>query len=88
MPTKDFVTNSSRKPDKVVDLMNKPIRHPWLPLSLIVAASFAVRIAASAYCRTGTIENEGAEYARLAENLRNGVGFVRIAMPGTRLLFD
>jgi hypothetical protein len=49
MPTKPFVTNSSWKPDKVLDFMNKPIRHPWLPLSLIVAASFAVRILVRGY---------------------------------------
>ena len=51
-------------------------------------ASFAVRVAALAYWQTGAIENEGAEYARLAENLRYGVGFVGIAMPGTELLFN
>jgi len=60
----------------------------WVLLSLIVVASFTVRLAAIAYWRTGAIDKEGAEYARLAENLRNGVGFVGIAMPGTQLLFN
>lgn len=60
----------------------------WVLLSLIVFASFAVRAAALIHWRTGAIENEGAEYARIAENLRNGVGFVGIATPGTQLLFN
>ena len=45
-------------------------------------------MAALAYWQTGAIENEGAEYASIAENLRNGIGFVGIAMPGTELLFN
>jgi 4-amino-4-deoxy-L-arabinose transferase-like glycosyltransferase len=63
--------------------------HPrlWVLLSLIVIASFAVRVAALAYLRTGAIENEGAEYARIAQNLRNGVGYVGIAVPGPEVNF-
>jgi 4-amino-4-deoxy-L-arabinose transferase-like glycosyltransferase len=60
----------------------------WVLVGLIVAASLAVRLVALAYWQTGAIENEGAEYARLAENLRSGVGFVGIAIPGTQLLFN
>jgi 4-amino-4-deoxy-L-arabinose transferase-like glycosyltransferase len=60
----------------------------WVLVGLIVTASFAVRIGALAYWQTGSIENEGAEYARIAENLRNGVGYVGIAFPGAELLFN
>jgi 4-amino-4-deoxy-L-arabinose transferase-like glycosyltransferase len=60
----------------------------WGLLILIIIASFTVRVAALAYWQTGAIDNEGAEYARIAENLRNGIGFVGIAMPGTELLFN
>ena len=60
----------------------------WGLLTLIIIASFTVRVAALAYWQTGAIDNEGAEYARIAENLRNGIGFVGIAMPGTELLFN
>ena len=68
---------------------SKSMNHrSWVLLSLIVAAGFAVRVAALAYWQTGAIENEGAEYIRLAENLREGIGFVGIAMPGTQLLFN
>ena len=68
--------------------MNNRHHRSWVLLSLIVAAGFAVRVGALAYWQTGAIENEGAEYTRLAENLRNGAGFVGIAMPGTQLLFN
>ena len=36
---------------------------------------------------TGAIESEGAEYARIAENLRKGVGYVGIVTPGPELMF-
>jgi len=57
-------------------------------LALIVAASFAIRVAAWSHWRTGAIESEGAEYARLAENLRNGIGFVGLVTPGPQLNFN
>jgi hypothetical protein len=63
-------------------------RRLWMLLTLLVAASFAVRGAAWAHWHTGAIESEGAEYARLAENLRNGVGFVGIVTPGAQLNFN
>src|SRR6266851_8063644 len=63
-------------------------RHLWLLLALMVAASFAVRVAAWAHWQTGAIESEGAEYARIAENLRNGVGYVGLVTPGSELLFN
>jgi 4-amino-4-deoxy-L-arabinose transferase-like glycosyltransferase len=59
----------------------------WVLLSLIVVAGFAVRLVALAYLRTGAIESEGAEYARIAENLRNGVGYVGLATPGPQINF-
>jgi 4-amino-4-deoxy-L-arabinose transferase-like glycosyltransferase len=68
--------------------MNSRPRRLWLLLCIIVAASFAVRVAAWAYWQTGAIESEGAEYARIAENLRNGVGYVGLAHPGTQLNFN
>src|SRR6266849_4251771 len=66
---------------------NRP-RHLWLLLALMVVASLAVRVAAWAYWQTGAIESEGAEYARIAENLRNGVGYVGLVTPGAQLNFN
>jgi 4-amino-4-deoxy-L-arabinose transferase-like glycosyltransferase len=63
-------------------------RHLWLALGLLVAASLAVRVAALGYWRTGAIESEGAEYTRIAQNLRNGVGYVGIVSPGPQLVFN
>lgn len=57
-------------------------------LALIVAAGFAIRLAAWAHWGTGTIESEGAEYARIAENLRNGFGFVGLVSSGPEVLFN
>src|SRR5712692_11921922 len=68
--------------------MNSRPRGLWLLLTIIVAASFAVRVAAWAHWPTGAIESEGAEYARIAENLRNGMGYVGLAHPGTQLNFN
>jgi len=59
----------------------------WLVLTLIVLASFAVRIAALLHWGTGAIESEGAEYTRIAQNLRNGVGYVGIVSPGPQVVF-
>jgi 4-amino-4-deoxy-L-arabinose transferase-like glycosyltransferase len=41
----------------------------------------------SAVLFRGIIHTEGAEYARIAENLLSGVGYVGIATPGTQLFF-
>ena len=57
-------------------------------LTLMVVASFAIRVAGWAYWGTGTIESEGAEYAKIAENLRNGVGYVGLVSPGPQVLFN
>jgi len=59
----------------------------WLPLAIIVIVAFVIRVAALVYCGTGAIEQEGAEYARIAENLRHGLGYVGIATPGLQLNF-
>lgn len=56
-------------------------------LCLILAVGFAVRVAALVHYGTGAIESEGAEYARIAENLRNGVGYVGLATPGPEVNF-
>ena len=66
---------------------NRPLKFLLL-LALMVAASFALRVAVWSHWRTGAIESEGAEYARLAENLRNGVGFVGFVTPGPQLNFN
>src|SRR5216684_7066640 len=68
--------------------LSGPPRRLWIWLTLIVVASFAVRLGAWAYWQTGAIESEGAEYARLAENLRNGVGYVGLVTPGAQLNFN
>jgi 4-amino-4-deoxy-L-arabinose transferase-like glycosyltransferase len=53
----------------------------------MVAFGLAIRIAAWMYFGTGTIESEGAEYAKIAENFRNGVGFVGLVVPGPQIHF-
>src|ERR1700693_4338587 len=63
-------------------------RRSWAFLIIAVADSFAVRVAGWAYLQTGAIESEGAQYARIAENLRNGVGYVGLVTPGSELLFN
>lgn len=62
--------------------------HLFWPTTMLLVASFAVRLAAWAYWGTGTIESEGAEYCKLAQNLRNGVGYVGLASPGAQVLFN
>src|SRR5271154_6167981 len=56
-------------------------------LSVILVASIGVRAFAWHHWRTGAIESEGAEYARIAQNLREGRGYVGISTPGTQLVF-
>lgn len=65
----------------------KAWRLHFMFLSLILVASIGVRAGAWRLRHTGAIEQEGAEYARIAENLRNGLGYVGIATPGTELTF-
>jgi len=56
-------------------------------LSVTLVASIGVRAGAWHHWHTGAIESEGAEYARIAENLRDGRGYVGISTPGTQLVF-
>jgi 4-amino-4-deoxy-L-arabinose transferase-like glycosyltransferase len=58
----------------------------WLAL-FTVAAGLLFRIAAMCYWGTGTIESEGAEYAKIAENLHNGVGYMGLVFPGPQMHF-
>jgi 4-amino-4-deoxy-L-arabinose transferase-like glycosyltransferase len=60
------------------------IRH--LPLLLILFLAFTLRLL-SALFLMGSIDTEGAEYARIAENLLDGTGYVGMATPGTELMF-
>jgi 4-amino-4-deoxy-L-arabinose transferase-like glycosyltransferase len=62
-------------------------RFTWAPLIFLIAASFTIRIIAWAYLGTGTIESEGAEYAKIAENLRSGNGYVGLVFPGPQVMF-
>jgi len=68
---------------------DKNTRHARLSvlLCLIVVASFGVRITALAHWGTGAIESEGAEYATIAKNLRNGGGYVGMVSAGPQLVF-
>lgn len=63
-------------------------KHLWILLVLIVFTGCAIRLAAWAYWKTGSIESEGAEYTRIAENLRHGVGYVGLVTNGPELLFN
>jgi 4-amino-4-deoxy-L-arabinose transferase-like glycosyltransferase len=62
-------------------------RRRFVFLSLMIVASVGVRAIAWGWWQTGAIESEGAEYARVAENLRNAQGYVGISTPGTELMF-
>jgi 4-amino-4-deoxy-L-arabinose transferase-like glycosyltransferase len=55
-------------------------------LHLIVGLALLVRIGCAIYF-TGEIDPEGAEYARIAENLLAGKGYSGIATEGTQLFF-
>jgi len=62
-------------------------RNPTLLLVLMAFASLAVRLAAFAHWGIGAIDSEGTEYARIAQNLRAGVGYVGMTSPGLQLSF-
>src|SRR3984893_2748613 len=57
-----------------------------LLLLLILLLAFTLRLLSARFLM-GAIDSEGAEYARIAENLLNGNGYVGIALPGVQLLF-
>ena len=64
-------------------------RHSWrtyAPLLSIMLLALVLR-AGCALFLTGTIDTEGAEYARIAENLVHGRGYIGIATPGKELMF-
>src|SRR5712692_8602612 len=87
MSTLEFLS-SAPKANHSAGSLSRPSHRVWVWLTIIVVASFAVRLAAWAYWQTGAIESEGAEYARIAENLRNGVGYVGLVTPGAQLNFN
>jgi hypothetical protein len=60
-------------------------RNPTLLLVLMAFASLAVRLAAFAHWGIGAIDSEGTEYARIAQNLRAGIGYVGMTSPGLQL---
>jgi 4-amino-4-deoxy-L-arabinose transferase-like glycosyltransferase len=55
-------------------------------LSFIFLLALALRVCSLLFF-TGSVDWEGAEYARLAQNLREGAGYVGIDMPGKNLMF-
>ncbi len=55
---------------------------------VVVAASFTFRLAAWARWQKRASESEGVEVSRIAENLRNAVGYVGLETPGARLKFQ
>src|ERR1700710_780363 len=68
--------------------MDRLSRVSWILPFALFAASFVIRAAAWSHWGTGTIESEGAEYAKIAENLRSGVGYVGLVSPGPQVLFN
>lgn len=71
-PNDDFVPDSNVKSEHEETTIKNRHIHSWLLLSAIVAVSLRVRVAALAYWQAGAIENEGAEYARPAEDAEFG----------------
>jgi 4-amino-4-deoxy-L-arabinose transferase-like glycosyltransferase len=65
---------------------SKEQRYTGMLLGAIVGLSLVLRLVWAVWY-TGAIEPEGAEYARIAENLRNGIGYVGIASPGPQVIF-
>ena len=63
-----------------------PSIQSWAPVATILALSFAVRIG-YLLARPMVIEAEGAYYARVAENLAAGIGWVGIHQSGLLLLY-
>jgi hypothetical protein len=82
-----------RKPHGYAHMNSSPYvpafkwRQDIFKLGLIVLVGFAIRSLCALYL-TGAVGSEGAEYARLAENLRNGRGYVGIDFPGAELNFS
>src|SRR3989442_8061276 len=79
---------TSRLHGRINSRMRNRARLLGVLLTLMVVASLAIRVAGWAYWGTGTIESEGAEYAKIAENLRNGVGYIGLVAPGPQVNFN
>jgi 4-amino-4-deoxy-L-arabinose transferase-like glycosyltransferase len=58
----------------------------YAPLLIIIVLAFGLRLLCIILF-TGAIDSEGAEYARIAENLLSGKGYEGIATPGMQLFF-
>jgi 4-amino-4-deoxy-L-arabinose transferase-like glycosyltransferase len=100
--TSRFLNTSSRHGPSVYNNVNEEKISPYhrgasvaalgtaivgrLPLLLILLLAFTLRLLSARFLM-GAIDSEGAEYARIAENLLNGNGYVGIAFPGVQLLF-
>jgi hypothetical protein len=69
--------NSSRQPRRE--------RAPTFLLGALLAIGLLAR-GLWAVWHTGSIGEEGTEYARIAQNLRDGIGYVGMATPGPELL--
>lgn len=85
--SKIAIVNSIDTPEGDAKAVSGQPSRLWALLCLIVLAAFAVRVAAVLHWPPGTIESEGAEYTRIAENLRNGMGYTGIVSPGPQLVF-
>jgi hypothetical protein len=79
------VSGQVKSLSRLADLKARHLSFLFLTVTLV--ASIGVRAGAWHHWHTGAIESEGAEYARIAENLRNGQGYVGISTPGTQLVF-
>jgi len=79
---------SQLKADRENSERSQPRNRLWIWLIIFVIVSFGLRLAAWAHYQPGSIESEGAEYARIAQNLRNGVGYVGLVTPGVQLNFN
>lgn len=62
-------------------------KHSVVLFAAILLLSLAVRLAALVHWGTGAIDSEGTEYARIAQNLRNGTGYVGMTSPGLQIVF-
>lgn len=61
--------------------------HPFFLIGVILFASLAMRVAALGHWGTGAMDSEGVGYARIAQNLRAGIGYVGMTSPGLQLVF-
>ena len=81
------ITSPARRSNSLIGRL-KHVQN-WKP-SLAPAShsfpSFTLRLL-SALFLMGSIDTEGAEYARIAENLLDGTGYVGMATLGTELMF-